>query len=275
MKTTSRENSDVNTDKLEQNQQLIRLFQPDAVHMFLDDEHSYTTDVSDSPGFIADAGWTASGKTSFREKVIEYLDRHRIAQPGKVVIITHDCFFRNLTPVEQILAAHSYFDFDSPGAFDFALIHQTLQKLQSGRKVRIPQYDFKTNSRCEIQWTEIGRVDVVILEGIFALCDEYINKLMSLKLFVESDSDTPNYETLFQNIPPGYKLHSAEIMSSSIVFLTLRAPANGLSPKKSLHRRKGVLIKGLFADQGFVPPTFDKDDPSFIEKLDALKIYMI
>ncbi|KAA6397520.1 MAG: hypothetical protein EZS28_006949, partial [Streblomastix strix] len=29
------------------------------------------------------------------------------------------------------------------------------------------------------------------------------------------------------------------------------------------------------ADQGFVPPTFDKDDPRFIEKLDALKLYML
>ncbi|KAA6398340.1 MAG: hypothetical protein EZS28_006136, partial [Streblomastix strix] len=34
-------------------------------------------------------------------------------------------------------------------------------------------------------------------------------------------------------------------------------------------------IGAFLADQGFAPPTFDKDDPSFIEKLDALKIYMI
>ncbi|KAA6369114.1 MAG: hypothetical protein EZS28_035360 [Streblomastix strix] len=29
-------------------------------------------------------------------------------------------------------------------------------------------------------------------------------------------------------------------------------------------------IKAFLADQSFVPPTFDKDDPRFIEKLDAL-----
>ncbi|KAA6358758.1 MAG: hypothetical protein EZS28_045715, partial [Streblomastix strix] len=34
-------------------------------------------------------------------------------------------------------------------------------------------------------------------------------------------------------------------------------------------------IEAFLADQGFVPSTFDKDDPQFIEKLDALKIYMI
>ncbi|KAA6309494.1 MAG: hypothetical protein EZS28_056500, partial [Streblomastix strix] len=34
-------------------------------------------------------------------------------------------------------------------------------------------------------------------------------------------------------------------------------------------------IEAFLADQGFVPRTFDKDDPHFIEKLDALKIYMI
>ncbi|KAA6400307.1 MAG: hypothetical protein EZS28_004166 [Streblomastix strix] len=34
-------------------------------------------------------------------------------------------------------------------------------------------------------------------------------------------------------------------------------------------------IEALLADQSFVPPTIDKDDSHFIEKLDALKIYMI
>ncbi|KAA6380944.1 MAG: hypothetical protein EZS28_023527 [Streblomastix strix] len=34
-------------------------------------------------------------------------------------------------------------------------------------------------------------------------------------------------------------------------------------------------IEAFLADQGFVPPTFDKDDPRFIEKLDALKLYMV
>ncbi|KAA6386772.1 MAG: hypothetical protein EZS28_017699, partial [Streblomastix strix] len=34
-------------------------------------------------------------------------------------------------------------------------------------------------------------------------------------------------------------------------------------------------IEAILTDQGFVPPTFDKNDPHFIEKLDALKIYMI
>ncbi|KAA6371110.1 MAG: hypothetical protein EZS28_033364 [Streblomastix strix] len=34
-------------------------------------------------------------------------------------------------------------------------------------------------------------------------------------------------------------------------------------------------IEAFLADQGFVPPTFDKDDPHFIEKLDALKIFMV
>ncbi|KAA6373251.1 MAG: hypothetical protein EZS28_031222, partial [Streblomastix strix] len=34
-------------------------------------------------------------------------------------------------------------------------------------------------------------------------------------------------------------------------------------------------IETFLADQGFVPPTFDKDEPHFIEKLDSFKIYMI
>ncbi|KAA6400222.1 MAG: hypothetical protein EZS28_004251 [Streblomastix strix] len=34
-------------------------------------------------------------------------------------------------------------------------------------------------------------------------------------------------------------------------------------------------IEAFLADQGFNPPTFDKDDPRFIEKLDALKLYMV
>ncbi|KAA6387986.1 MAG: hypothetical protein EZS28_016488 [Streblomastix strix] len=34
-------------------------------------------------------------------------------------------------------------------------------------------------------------------------------------------------------------------------------------------------IEAFLAEQSFVSPTFDMDDPHFIEKLDALKIYMI
>ncbi|KAA6356034.1 MAG: hypothetical protein EZS28_048439, partial [Streblomastix strix] len=34
-------------------------------------------------------------------------------------------------------------------------------------------------------------------------------------------------------------------------------------------------IQAFLADYGLVPPTFDKDDPHFIEKLDVLKIYMV
>ncbi|KAA6396025.1 MAG: hypothetical protein EZS28_008444 [Streblomastix strix] len=83
-----------------------------------------------------------------------------------------------------------------------------------------------------------------------------------------------------KNIPPGYEqppsYRDSELFDC---LLTLRAPANEPSPKKSFQGRKRsnsqTRNRGLLTDQGFIPPTFDRNDSRFMKKLDALQLYML
>ncbi|KAA6386266.1 MAG: hypothetical protein EZS28_018203 [Streblomastix strix] len=68
------------------------------------------------------------------------------------------------------------------------------------------------------------------------------------------------------------KRYSSELQTTTYKYkelfeceLNLRAPASGPSPE----------IQAFLADQSFVPPTFDKDDPRFMAKLDGLKLYIL
>ncbi|KAI3643371.1 hypothetical protein MP228_012926 [Amoeboaphelidium protococcarum] len=131
---------------------------------------------------IGIAGGSASGKTSVSELIISNLD------VSSVALISMDSFYKILTK-EQIAAANkAEYDFDHPNAFDFDLLFQILHQLKSGQEVDIPIYDFKTHSRLE-ECIKISGASVVVFEGIFALYDQEIMKLMDLKLFVDADDD--------------------------------------------------------------------------------------
>lgn len=98
-------------------------------------------------------------------------------------------------------------NFDVPAAFDIDLVLACMQKLVVKRcAVDIPQvsglwgrrrvggltargqYDFVSSSR--VGWERVEPADVVILEGILVLFWEELRSLMSLKLFVDTASDT-------------------------------------------------------------------------------------
>ncbi|KAL7715533.1 uridine/cytidine kinase [Entamoeba marina] len=109
-----------------------------------------------NPVLIAVCGGTASGKTTFCE-VIKNNPNFQ-----KVVVVSQDSFYRNLT--EEELA---------------------------NKKVIIPNYDFTTNSRTnETTTLDIG--DVVLFEGLYPyynIDNMNISGLFDLKIFVETDDD--------------------------------------------------------------------------------------
>ncbi|KAH7817547.1 Uridine kinase [Monocercomonoides exilis] len=147
-------------------------------------------EYSEEPVFIAVAGGTASGKTTICQSVISYLKNHQIVSPTqRVCLLSQDSFYRNLTPEESERALRQDFNFDSPDAFDFRLMHQIILDIKARKPVKIPVYDFSTNSRKTDEFILIEKADVIILEGILVLYDEEILPLMSMKLFVDCDSD--------------------------------------------------------------------------------------
>jgi len=62
-----------------------------------------------------------------------------------------------------------------------------MQELINGNPVKIPIYDFKTNSR--VGETTVSPAPIIIIEGILAFYTEHERKMEDLKIFINTDDD--------------------------------------------------------------------------------------
>uniref|UniRef100_A0A0R3RTV8 Uridine kinase n=1 Tax=Elaeophora elaphi TaxID=1147741 RepID=A0A0R3RTV8_9BILA len=138
-----------------------------------------------APFIIGVAGGTASGKSSVCSRIMEKLGK---AHERRVVTISQDSFYRNLTVEETKKASRGEFNFDHPDAIEFSLLISILHKMKKGESVIVPKYDFCTNSRSKDS-DVIESADVIIVEGILILYDQELRNLFDMKLFVDADSD--------------------------------------------------------------------------------------
>lgn len=143
-----------------------------------------------TPFLIGVAGGTASGKTSVCRKIMEQLGQTALeSRMKRVVMISQDSFYKNLSTADRARADQGEFNFDHPDAFDTNFMRTTLEAVLQGRRMEIPIYDFKTHSRTKESRT-VYPADVVLLEGILVLYDQDVRYMMHMKLFVDTDSDT-------------------------------------------------------------------------------------
>ena len=129
---------------------------------------------------IGIAGGTGSGKTTVVRKIIESLP------PNEVVLLPQDSYYKDSShiPVEE----RQNINFDHPDAFDWALLSEHLTQLRQGKSIEQPTYSYLTCTR-QPETIHIEPRDVVIVEGILALCDDQLREQMDLKVFVDCDSD--------------------------------------------------------------------------------------
>lgn len=129
---------------------------------------------------IGIAGGTGSGKTTVVKKIIDSLPK------GEVVLLPQDSYYKDSShiPVEE----RQNINFDHPNAFDWPLLSEHIRKLKNGESIEQPTYSYLTCTRQE-ETIHIEPREVVIAEGILALCDEQLRNLMDLKVFVDADSD--------------------------------------------------------------------------------------
>lgn len=144
-----------------------------------------------TPFLIGVAGGTASGKSTVCKRIMEKLGQVDVDHAERqVVTISQDSFYRELSPVDKAKAQKGQYNFDHPDAFNDELIYKTLQDILAGKKVQIPVYDYRTNSRLDDQTITIYPADVVLFEGILVFYFPEIRELFHMKLFVDTDSDT-------------------------------------------------------------------------------------
>ena len=129
---------------------------------------------------IGIAGGTGSGKTTVVRKIIESLPA------GEVVLLPQDSYYKDSShvPVEE----RQNINFDHPDAFEWSLLSKHVSMLKEGKSIEQPTYSYLTCTR-QPETIHIEPREVVIIEGILALCDKKLRNMMDLKIFVDADPD--------------------------------------------------------------------------------------
>ena len=129
---------------------------------------------------IGIAGGTGSGKTTVVRKIVGSLPK------GAVVVLPQDSYYKDSShvPVEE----RQNINFDHPNAFDWELLTSQIAQLKQGRAIEQPTYSYLTCTR-QPETIHIEPKNVIIVEGILALCDPDLRSQMDLKIFVDADSD--------------------------------------------------------------------------------------
>lgn len=129
---------------------------------------------------IGIAGGTGSGKTTVVKKIFETLPHNRVS------LIPQDSYYNDNTPLS--MEERHRINFDHPNAFDWKLLTEHIQKLRNGEAIEQPTYSYLECNRLK-ETIHVEPCEVIIVEGIMALWNEKLRKLMDLKIFVDADPD--------------------------------------------------------------------------------------
>lgn len=130
---------------------------------------------------IGIAGGSASGKTSLAKRL-----KREFEETNSVIIIRQDDYYNDQN--EMTMEERLKVNYDHPFAFDNSLLAQHLNDLREGKTINRPTYDFIQYTRSdEIEIVEPH--DVIVVEGLFVLEDEFIRKHLDIKVFVDTPAD--------------------------------------------------------------------------------------
>lgn len=129
---------------------------------------------------IGIAGGTGSGKTTVVKSIVDSLSA------DEVTLLPLDSYYNDSSHVPVEL--RQSINFDHPNAFDWELLSQHVAMLRRGEAIEQPIYDFLTCTR-QKETLHVEPRKVIIIEGILALSDKELCKLMDLKIFVDADPD--------------------------------------------------------------------------------------
>ncbi len=129
---------------------------------------------------IGIAGGTGSGKTTVVRKIVETLPKTQVA------VIPQDSYYNDNSHLT--MAERRRINYDHPNAFDWNLLINQINDLRAGRAIEQPTYSYIESNRLK-ETIHIEPCEVIIIEGIMALCRKELRDLMDLKIFVDADPD--------------------------------------------------------------------------------------
>lgn len=132
------------------------------------------------PFVIGVAGGSGSGKSTVTREVLASIGSDMVA------VVMQDDYYCDQTHLSP--EARRKTNYDHPQAFDWPLIVQHVQALLRGESIEMPTYDFAKDNRAS-QTITVKPAPVIVIEGLFALFDAELCKMMSLKIFVDTAAD--------------------------------------------------------------------------------------
>ncbi|MFM2275349.1 MAG: hypothetical protein RL211_1221 [Pseudomonadota bacterium] len=136
--------------------------------------------ANNKPFVIGVAGGSGSGKSTVTREVLASIG------PEMVTVVIQDDYYCDQTPMSPEDRRKT--NYDHPDAFDWSLMVQHVQALCRGEVVEMPTYDFTQDNRSSKTIT-VQPAPVIVIEGLFALFDADLRKMMSLKVFVDTAAD--------------------------------------------------------------------------------------
>ena len=132
------------------------------------------------PFVIGVAGGSGSGKSTVTREVLASIGSDMAA------VVMQDDYYCDQTHLSP--EARRKTNYDHPQAFDWPLMVQHVQALLRGETIEMPTYDFAKDNRASETIT-VKPAPVIVIEGLFALFDAELCKMMSLKIFVDTAAD--------------------------------------------------------------------------------------
>lgn len=143
------------------------------------------------PLFLGVSGGSGSGKTTFCEKLADFIGREQVA------ILRQDDYYRDLShlPLEE----RSQCNFDHPESIEFPLLCTHLDLLTAGHQIAVPQYDFNSYSRTRIQRI-VAPKPIVLLEGILIFSDTSLESRLHHKIFIDATEEVRYHRRLRRDV---------------------------------------------------------------------------
>lgn len=132
------------------------------------------------PFMVAVAGGTGSGKTTFVGRLLQHL------ADLDPLVLQLDHYYRDRSNLDP--EAREALNYDHPDAIEMPLLMQHLALLVEGKGFDRPVYDFATHTRKK-ETVRLEPKKIVILDGIFTLCEPRLYPLFDLKVFIDADTD--------------------------------------------------------------------------------------
>jgi uridine kinase len=131
---------------------------------------------------IGIAGGSGSGKTRLVKNILTELS------DTKTTSIEIDSYYKDLSHLS--FQEREKNNFDHPNSIDFELLYKHLKEILNNKKIETPLYNYKEHIRDKNNIKTIEKnVQIILLEGIFALYNQNIRDIMEIKIFVDTPSD--------------------------------------------------------------------------------------